>query len=105
MKHEFILADVIVPRPNMANLIFELRIWESTVADSTISSADYSVSFNQESKIHVEGKTTAELLARIREEVISKAQGYINNYQTKVMIQNKQAVLELITDIDGTLTS
>lgn len=102
MKHEFILADVNVPRPSMATLNCELRIWDG---DDTTAPVDLSVSISQQTKTYVEGKTTAELLDRIRTELIASAQNIINNRKAENLIKGKAALANLITDVDGTLVS
>ncbi len=105
MKHYFILADVNVPRPNMATLNMELRIWDSTVVDSTLQPADDSYPFSLSAKTHVEGQTTQQLIDREREEIISKVQTYINKYKKARQIEANGIVTGLIADIDGTVTS
>lgn len=105
MKHDFILADVNVPRPNMATLNMELRIWDSTLADSTLAPADDSYPFTLSAKTHVDGKTTQELIDREREEIISKVQTYINKYKKAKQIETHAAVTGLMADIDGTVSS
>lgn len=105
MKHEFILADVNVPRASMATLNMELRIWDSTAVDSTLAPADDSSTFSLSAKTHVEGKTIQQLIDREREAIISKVQTYINKYKKARQIKTHAAVTGLITDIDGTVTS
>ena len=105
MKHDFILADVNVPRANIASLNMELRIWESTEVDSTLQPADDSYPFSLLTKTHVEGKTTQELIDREREKIISKVQTYINKYKKARQIETQAAVTGLIADIDGTVSS
>lgn len=105
MKHSFILGNVTIPRPNIGTLMVELRIWESTAVDSTLQSADVSVSWPYESKTHVEGKTPQELLDRIKPTMISQAQAYINKYKKEKQLEGLGNVTDLITDIDGTLSS
>jgi hypothetical protein len=105
MKHEFILADVNIPRPNLANLNMELRIWDSTAADATLSSADDSHSFSYITKTHVEGMTAQQLIDRERPKIIPGVQSYINTYKKAKQIESLSVITSLITDIDGTLSS
>ncbi len=103
MKHEFILADVNVSRPGIAVLNCEIRTWKD--ADPTTGAADFSDTITQQAKTHVEGFTTAQLLDRVRKELTAKAQEKINIRAEELQILSKQALADLITDIDGTLTS
>lgn len=105
MKHDFILADVNVPRASMATLNMELRIWDSTLVDSTLQPADDSHTFPLSTKTHVEGKTVQQLIDREREAIISRVQTYINKYKKARQIEVHAAVTGLIADIDGTVTS
>ncbi len=104
MKHEFKLEDVDIPRAGIAVLNCELRLY-SDAADSTLSAADFSTAISQQTKTSIEGQTAQDLINRIRPELITKSQQIIDKYAAEQQIASKTAVINLIADVDGTLSS
>ncbi|KPL25598.1 MAG: hypothetical protein AMJ75_00370 [Phycisphaerae bacterium SM1_79] len=104
MQHELELTDVKQRRPGIVNLVLTVKLWEDPQNPATDPPV-YTEQFSQQSKTVISGLTLAQLLARVRDEMLQNAQNIIDKYKYEQQIKTKAAVISLINDVNTNLVS
>ena len=94
-------------RPSIAKLTVTLKAWESEDNTTTDDPVLEETITEDNVKIYVEGEDPTTLAERVRDKLQGKIQGEIDYYQNETeKIDNvTSAFQDVITDVDGTVTS